>query len=151
MKKKFLGRMLVCGLLLSLPLLQGCPALILVAFVGSDTDYTTITVEIPRSADAVFASATELSQEGKEAATGEPYSVKKIDKAAYFMRVEADTGDWWFEINLIPVDSGSCQLIMVGQSPGDMEAQKERGLKGVKRLCDNLGVRYKVVENKPEA
>ena len=41
---------------------------ILVAFVGSDTEYATVTVEIPRSADAVFASAGRilLQWEGSE-------------------------------------------------------------------------------------
>jgi len=139
---------LLAGLMLGLlPLLQGCPALIIVAIAYSGEDYATVTVEIPRSADVVFDHALKLSGEGVEAATGEPYTVEKIAKTNYFMRITANNGSWWLELNLVPLDSRSCQLIMTGKSPGDLEAQKHRGLVAVERLCEDLGVRYRVVEN----
>ncbi|MDD3312684.1 hypothetical protein [Pseudodesulfovibrio sp.] len=139
---------LLAGLVLGLfPLLQGCPALIIVAIAYSGEDYATVTVEIPRSADMVFDHALKLSDEGVEAATGEPYTVEKVARANYFMRITAKDGSWWLELNLVPLDGRSCQLIMTGRSPGDLEAQKHRGLVAVERLCDDLGVRYRVVEN----
>ena len=109
---------LLAGLMLGLlPLLQGCPALIIVAIAYSGEDYATVTVEIPRSADVVFDHALKLSGEGVEAATGEPYTVEKIAKTNYFMRITANNGSWWLELNLVPLDSRSCQLIMTGKSP----------------------------------
>ena len=130
-----------------LPVLQGCPALLLVAIAYSDNDYATVTVEIPRSADEVFERAVKLSSAGVEQGTGDRYTVKGISKATHFMRIEADNGSWWLELNLVPLDSHSCQLIMIGRSPGDLETQRHRGLLAVERLCDDLGVRYRVVEN----
>jgi len=134
-----------------LPLLQGCPALLLVAIAYSDNDYATVTVEIPRSADEVFERAVKLSSSGVEQGTGERYTVKGISKTTHFMRIEADNGSWWLELNLVPLGDNSCQLIMTGRSPGDMATQKHRGLLAVERLCDDLGVRYRVVENTPKS
>ncbi|WP_419787471.1 hypothetical protein [Pseudodesulfovibrio sp.] len=81
------GKLLAACMLALLPLMQGYPALILVAMASSDEDYAVVTVEIPCSADTVFACAIKLSADGKEIATGDPYEVEKVDNAARFMRV----------------------------------------------------------------
>jgi hypothetical protein len=110
---------------------------------SNDGDNVTITAEIPRSAADIYATAMRITEEDAET----NYAVTEKDEAKHFLRAESKDGTWWFEMTLIPLDEHNTQLIMVGVSPGDEAEQRNRGLIAVERICNDLGVRYKVIEN----
>lgn len=123
----------------------GCPALVIAYIVyNNDNDNVTATVEIPRSADAIFASALKLANTGPKS---DSFTVKQVDQTNYFMRVESNDNQWWFELTLVALNENTTQLIMVGVSPGDEEEQTKRGLSAIEQICDDLNVKYRVVEN----
>ncbi|MEZ7196883.1 hypothetical protein [Pseudodesulfovibrio karagichevae] len=135
---------LACLLLLIVPAVSGCPAMLVVYLISSsDGDNVTITAEIPRSAGDIYTTAVRIAGEDGET----NYAVTEKDEAKHFLRAEAKDGTWWFEMTLVPLDDHDTQLIMVGVSPGDEDEQRNRGLIAVERICTDLGVRYKVVEN----
>ena len=139
-----LKQWIACLLLLTVPVVAGCPALLIVYLVSSNNgDNVTVTAEIPRSAEDIFTSAMKIATQDGDAT----YAVTQKDEANHFIRAEANDGSWWFEMTLVELDSRNTQLIMVGVSPGDQEEQRNRGLVAVERICTDLGVKYKVVEN----
>jgi hypothetical protein len=135
---------IACFLLLIVPAVSGCPAMLVVYLISSsDGDNVTITAEIPRSAEDIYATAMRITEEDGET----NYAVTEKDEAKHFLRAESRDGTWWFEMTLVPLDDHNTQLIMIGVSPGDETEQRNRGLIAVERICNDLGVRYKVVEN----
>ncbi|WP_319582042.1 hypothetical protein [uncultured Pseudodesulfovibrio sp.] len=110
---------------------------------SSDGDNVTITAEIPRSADDIYATAIKITEEDGDT----NYAVTEKSDDKHFLRAESKDGTWWFEMTLVPIDDHNTQLIMVGVSPGDETEQRNRGLIAVERICTDLGVKYKVVEN----
>ncbi|AMK12423.1 MAG: hypothetical protein AB7E51_01455 [Pseudodesulfovibrio sp.] len=143
-----LKRLVAALLLVAVPALSGCPALLVVYLVSaSDGDNVTVTAEIPRNANEIYETAMKIAEEDG----GQKYTVVEADPARTFLRAEALDQSWWFEMTLVQLDENNTQLIMVGVSPGDEEEQRNRGLIAVERICDDLGVRYKVVENNAPA
>ncbi|MGE4423527.1 MAG: hypothetical protein AB7D39_14620 [Pseudodesulfovibrio sp.] len=135
---------IACLLLLIAPAVSGCPAMLVVYLISSsDGDNVTITAEIPRSAGDIYATAVRIAGEDGET----DYALTEKDEAKHFLRAESKDKTWWFEMTLVPLDDHDTQLIMVGVSPGDEAEQRNRGLIAVERICTDLGVRYKVVEN----
>lgn len=135
---------IACLLLLIVPAVSGCPAMLVVYLISSsDGDNVTITAEIPRSAGDIYATAIRITEEDGET----NYVVTEKSEEKHFLRAEAKDETWWFEMTLVPLDDHNTQLIMVGVSPGDEDEQRNRGLVAVERICTDLGVRYKVVEN----
>jgi hypothetical protein len=126
------------------PAVSGCPAMLVVYLISStDGDNVTVTAEIPRSAEDIYATTMRITEEDG----GTNYIVTERNEEKHFLRAEAKDGAWWFEMTLVPLDDHNTQLIMVGVSPGDEDEQRNRGLVAVERVCTDLGVRYKVVEN----
>ncbi|EGB16419.1 hypothetical protein DND132_3216 [Pseudodesulfovibrio mercurii] len=137
-------RLVAVCLLVAVPALYGCPALLVVYLISAtDGDNVTVTAEIPRNADEIYNTAIKLTEEDG----GRTYTVIEADPERKFLRVEALDQTWWFEMTLVQLNGRSAQLIMIGVSPGDEEEQRNRGLVAVERICTDLGVRYKVVEN----
>ena len=135
-------------MLLALPVIYGCPAMLVVYLVSNtDGDDVTVTAEIPRSAKDIFASALKIAQEGD----GKSFTVKELNEKHYFMRAESLDDTWWFEMTLVEIDDNTTQLIMIGVSSGDEEEQRDRGLVAVERICNDLKVKYRVVENEVPA
>ncbi|QGY39504.1 hypothetical protein GM415_05010 [Pseudodesulfovibrio cashew] len=138
-------KLVVCMMLVLLPVLQGCPALLIIALVSSD-DYVSGTVEIPRSADEVFAAVKARAQQGIDQETQQEFIISKMDEGDRFVQVKDSNDTWWMEVAIVPLSARSSRLQMIGHSTGDEKAQVDRGLRAIARVCDDLGVKYRVVE-----
>lgn len=143
--KKNTYAFMVCILLSTILVLQGCP-LVVVAIVAAYRDEGVIvTVEVPKSAPEVFAAGKKRLERGVSE-TGIPYKVISIDEDNYTVSIEGTDGTWRGEFIVVPISAKVSQLI--GQGTDDMRAKDESEdliLLGIKNVCDDLGVEYTVI------
>lgn len=135
-------------LLLSLTLfLQGCPMLIIPIIAAYSDSGITVTVEIPKSAPEVFAAAKKRVDSGVSE-SGIAFTVIDIDEDNYLIKVEGTETEWEAKFAVIPVSKDASQIIATGTDKDRSHEESENlVLQGVKNLCDDLGVRYKVITN----
>lgn len=135
-------------ILLSLTLfLQGCPMLIIPIVAAYSESGITVTVEIPKSAPEVFAAAKKRVDSGMSE-SGIAFTVVDIDEDNYLIEVEGTETEWEAKFVVIPVSKDVSQIIATGTDDDRSHEESEQlVLQGVKNLCDDLGVRYKVITN----
>ncbi len=134
--------------LLFLLMAQGCVFLVPIVVAYLEDGETTVTVELPKSAPEVFEAArNQLQMETPP--SGIPFTIKAMDPAKYRFELVGTDDTWHATFTIIPLSDTSCQILAQGSDLNRESDESERLiLLGVKKLCDTLGVKYKVVGKK---
>ena len=117
--------------------LLGCVAAIPVIIYYKSTKHFTATVQVDAKAEDVYQTALRIVEENP--------NVKLVKKDDEKLLVEAELEEKEGSIKAVPISANQCQLIATVDA-GDKEADEEMALRIVKRICDELGVKYSVVE-----
>ena len=117
--------------------LLSCVAAVPVIIYYQSTKHFTATVQVDAKAEDVYQTALRIVEE-------QP-NVKLVKKDDEKLIVEAKLEEKEGSIKAVPISANKCQLIATADA-GDKEADKEMALRIVKRICDELGVKYTVVE-----
>lgn len=140
-----LSAVMVCVVVSSFFLAQGCVLLIVPIIAAYSEDGITVTVEVPRSAPDVFAAGLKRVERGVSE-TGIPYNITNIDEENYSISLEGTDGSWRGDFVIIPISARVSQIIGTGTDDNrEKEESENLVLLGIKSLCDDLGVRYNVI------
>ena len=142
---KALGSMSMVILLLAETFLTACVVLIPAAIhYYSSEKHFTATAEIPISADKIYSN---LIRRGEE----RPYvRILKQDDDKRF--IEATDGVQWASFKVLQISESRSRLTITADVPHEDPKFEERreeelALRAFKTLCDELGVKYTVVED----
>lgn len=132
----FLGLLCVSLTVMSL---MACVAAIPVAvhYYKSSKHFTAI-VQVNAKAADVFQTALRI--------VGENPDIKLLKKDDEKLMVEAKKGELFASIKTTAISNNQTQLVATADA-GEKEEDKKLALQVVTRICDELGVKYTVVEN----
>jgi len=133
---------LVALLLITAIFLNGCVVVLssvaTLVYMRSNNHLTT-TVLIKKTPDATYAAMNQIIDK-----TPNIKIIKKKDKDYL---IEASRGENNFTAKATPYGSGLTQLIVTADAgKGDL-SDEDLALKVVKQICEELGVKYKVIES----
>lgn len=142
----FAASALLCTMLLS----QGCVFLIPIVTAYYDDGSITVTAEIPKNASVVF-EAMKKRAEMKGTDSGVSFDVTNVDEKKYAITVVGTDKTWNAIFSVIPISTNVSQVIARGTDDVRTKDDSEQlVLAGIKRLCDDLGVKYTVVGEKKD-
>jgi len=116
--------------------LSACVAAIplIIARLG---DRETATVEVPRSAADVYSTAVDI-------ASKEP-QVRILERDDASMLLSLAKGQQQGSVKVVALGPGSSQLVIHADSGQGAQADHDLALRVAKRVCDALGVNYRIV------
>ena len=136
------GRLVVFLMVLSF---LGCVAAIPVAVVYYEREHEYIvTMQLPVNADKVYQIAIDVGEQmSKE---GKVKIVKREDSKRLIEGESVSKPPRKGTFHVVPVDGGNSQIIATGEHGKYEKEDKALTFEAVKRVADELGVKYKVIK-----
>ena len=133
--QRWLARLLIFLMAMSF---LGCVAAIPVVIYYEAEKHYTATVQVDAKAADVYNTAVRLIGEKPDV------KIKKKDDAKFL--VEIERGKQYASIKAVSHNGNKTQLVVTADASKKKEEDKELALRIVKDICDELGVKYKVVK-----
>jgi hypothetical protein len=128
----------IVAVLLMFTFLTGLIPIIAGIAYKKSKEFNTSTVQVQEYAYNVYKATLEVIEQ-----TDGLVLIKKDDEKR---KVEAKKGDLRAKITVNVLGEGATELVVKADAGKDNDADKELSLRIVKRVCEQIGVKYEVIE-----
>ena len=128
----------------------GCIAAVPIIYYAETHKGFVVTVQLDVDADKVYQTALEGIENPPKETLPDLIKVTNIEKDEKNLSVTFDAifkdGTHKDKIKVTSIGANRSQLVAVADTPGEKEADQSSALRIVRLICDELGVKYKLVK-----